>query len=509
MSREKRELRKELSLLNLVVIGIVGAVGTGVLFSSAGMAASAGPAIIISWILGGIFYFFIGLTYVVLSLNYPEAGGPARYMLYSHGRVANMLNAFSSLIWYIFIPPIEAIAVVYGLNSLTSPHLVLVNSAGIPTTYGALLGILITLLFVPFNYYSVKFFGQSTTGLGIIKLALYIAVAIGFLALLYHPQNFTAYGGFAPFGFAGIFSAIPLAMFAFGGIRVIPDYAEETKDYKVLDKAIIWTVVGQTLIYILFAVAFVASIDWKGLGYTPGSWTSLSSISGNPFIVIANTSKAPFALILLTLIIGIIGPFVTGYIYMGGGMRVLFAMARSKYVTEKMQELNVYSVPFWALVVFAVVSALLVYLSAPVPTIYGLISDAVVAGYISFAAAPVALVALKRQGKIKEYIPYSEIYAPIAFIVSSLIIYWSGWPSVPYAVALLAVISIIFSIIYKVKENFKNSLWYIGYIAALLIMTYIGSVGALDIVNFYVGSAIVVIIGIIFYFIGIYSRLKE
>jgi len=509
MDRGKKELRKELSLLNLVVIGVAGAVGTGALFSSAGMAASAGPALILSWILGGIFYFFIGLTYVQLSLNYPEAGGPSRYSIYSHGRVTNMINAFSDLIWYIFIPPIEAIAVVYGLNLFTSPHLVLVSQAGTPTTFGALLGILITLLFVPFNYFSVKFFGQSTTTIGIIKLLLYLAVAFGFLFLFYHPQNFTAYGGFAPFGFLGIFSAIPLAMFAFGGIRVIPDYAEEVKDHKVLDKAIIYTVIGQTLIYVLFAVAFVASIDWKGLGFTPGNWTSLSSIPGNPFIEIASTSNAPSLLLLLTIIIGVIGPFVTGYIYMGGGMRILFAMARSKYITEKMKELNEYSVPLWALIIFAIVSALVVYLSAPVPTIYGLISDSVVAGYIGFSAAPVALVSLKKQGKLKEFIPFSEVFAPLAFVFASLIIFWSGWPSVPYAVLLLTIISIVFSVIYKIKENVKNALWYIGYIASLLIMTYIGSDGALNIINFYYSSAIVAVLAIVFYVIGVSSRLKE
>jgi len=63
-------LRKELGLLELVVIGIAGAVGTGVLFSSAGMASDAGPGVVLGWILGSIFYFFIGLTYVEFYL-YP------------------------------------------------------------------------------------------------------------------------------------------------------------------------------------------------------------------------------------------------------------------------------------------------------------------------------------------------------------------------------------------------------------------------------------------------------
>ncbi|MEM3270185.1 MAG: amino acid permease, partial [Saccharolobus sp.] len=147
-------------------IGIAGAVGTGVLFSSAGMAAYAGPALVLSWLFGGIFYLFIGLTYIQLSLNYPEAGGPSRYPLYSHGKMTNIINAFSDLIWYLFIPPIEALAVVEGLNSFTSPTLPLINSQGIPTTAGVIVGIIIMLAFIPFNYYSVKFFGNSTTIFG-------------------------------------------------------------------------------------------------------------------------------------------------------------------------------------------------------------------------------------------------------------------------------------------------------------------------------------------------------
>ncbi|BFH74119.1 APC family permease [Sulfurisphaera javensis] len=506
MDRGKESLRKELSLLNLVIIGISGAVGTGALFSSAGMASNAGPALVISWILGGIFYFFIGLTYVELSINFPEAGGPARYPLYSHGKVTNVINAFSSLIWYLFVPPIEALAVVYGLNFFTNN--LLINSQGIPTTLGGIIGVIIMLLFVPFNYYSVKFFGKSTTVIGIIKLILYLAVGLGFILLFTHLQNLTAYGGFAPFGFLGIFSAIPLAMFAFGGIRVLPDYAEETKDYKTLDKAIIYTVIGQTLFYILFSLAFVLSIDWNKISITPGNWADLSNIPGNPFISIASTYNVS-SLLILTVIIGIIGPFVTGYIYVGGGMRVLFAMARSKLITEKMKELNEYSVPFWALIVFVVIGALVSYLSAPIPTIYGLIEDSVVAGYIAFAASPVSLTSLKREGKIKEIIPGTDIISPLAFIFASLIIFWSGWPSVPYSVLLLTVASVIFSVIYKIKENIVNSLWYIGYIAFLLFMTYIGGVGALSIINFYFSSLIVAIISLIFYFLGVESRIRE
>ncbi|WP_052883070.1 APC family permease [Thermoproteus tenax] len=201
---------------------------------------------------------------------------------------------------------------------------------------------------------------------------------------------------------------------------------------------------------------------------------------------------------------GVIGPFVTGYIYLGAGTRVLFAMGRSGYVPSSMKALHEkYSIPYWSLVVFAIMGSIVTYISSPLPTIYGLITDSVVAGYIAFSVNPVVMGVLWRGGTIKNR--WTPVIAPLAFIASSLIVFWSGWPLVPYAVLLLAAGSIIFGVIYKVKEDFVKSLWYIGYIAFLTLMTYIGSVGALNLINFYAASAIVAAASLVFYFLGVRS----
>lgn len=274
------DLKKHLTLFDLLIIGVAGAVGTGVLFSTAGMAAVAGPGVVLAWIIGAIMYLFVGLTYVDLSYLYPEAGGPSRYSLYSYGKTTNMINAFADLIWYLFIPPVEALATVEGLNYFY-PHFV--NKLGNPTTEGAVLGVILMLLFLPFNYYGVRMFANSTNVFGLAKLVLYVLVGVGFLAFA-HYRNFTAYGGFVPFGAGGLFAAIPLAMFAFGGIRVIPDYAEEVKHPQIIGKAILWTVLGQTLIYLLLSMGFLTALNWTQLKIHPGSWGGISAIAGNPFL---------------------------------------------------------------------------------------------------------------------------------------------------------------------------------------------------------------------------------
>jgi hypothetical protein len=116
---------------------------------------------------------------------------------------------------------------------------------------------------------------------------------------------------------------------------------------------------------------------------------------------------------------------------------------------------------------------------------------------------PGVMGSLWRRGVIKNKL--TPVVSPLAFISSSLIVFWSGWPLVPYAVILLTAGSLIFGAIYKVKEDFVKSLWYIGDIAFLTIMTYIGSDGALNLINFYEASAIVSVVSLIFYFLGVQS----
>ncbi|WP_256202110.1 APC family permease [Sulfuracidifex metallicus] len=296
-----------------------------------------------------------------------------------------------------------------------------------------------------------------TSAFGTIKYVIYILPAFLLLLVYYNPVNLTAYHGVLPFGVSGVFAAMPYAMFAFGGARVIPDLAEEVKNKVYLIYALIITVVTEGVIYLFFNFAFLTNLDWSKIGVATGNWSGLSRVQGNPFIDLASDHDAQIALILL-LIGGIIGPFLTGYVYMGTGARVLFASARSGFVGNKMLELHEkYAIPYWALIVFAVVGSVIAFLFAPVPSIYGLISDATVAGYIGFATNPVALMVLRKQGATNYKVTAGSIIAPIAFIASGLIVFWSGWPAVPYSVVILAAVSGVLGVIGKVKEGFAES----------------------------------------------------
>lgn len=500
------ELRRQLGFFDLLILGIAGAVGTGVLFSTAGMAAVAGPGVILAWIIGAFMYLFIGLTYVDLAHIYPEAGGPSRYSVYSYGRATNLINAFADLIWYLFIPPVEALASVEGINYFY-PHLIAAHSSS-PTTLGAVIGIVLMILFLPFNYFGVRAFARSTNVLGVIKLILYVLVALGFIGFARF-GNLSHYGGFVPFGAGGVFAAIPLGMFAFGGIRVVPDYAEEVTHKGHVGQSILWIILGQTILYLLLSVGLLTSLNWSQLHLASGQWDALSKIPGNPFLTIASHAHIDW-LIGIAIIIAILGPFVTGYIYQGSGSRVLLAMSRTGLVGKRLKEISQNTaIPLWALIVFTVIGAIVAYIASPFPSIYSLISDAVVAGYMGFSVNPVVMMALRREGRPGP-LKFGNLIAVIAFASASVIIYWSGWPSVPYATVLLAIASVLFGFIYRIRDHWGNAMWYVVYILFLTFMTYVGGVGQKNWFSIEWGTVIVVIVSLLVFLPwGVMSRITQ
>ena len=277
-----------------------------------------------------------------------------------------------------------------------------------------------------------------------------------------------------------------------------------------MGRSIIITLVGQTVIYIVFAVAFLASLNWSQVYIPTGDWAKLTTLPGNPFLAIVSGKPNMGWLLAATVVITIIGPFITGYIDQGAGSRVLFAMARTGFVSRQLKELNQRSaIPGWSLLVFAIVGAVVAYISEPLPSIYSLITDAVVAGYLGFAVHPVAMLALRRQGR-PGTVRGGDILVTAAFGAAGLIACWSGWPSVPYAVALLAIGSLGFGIACRVRGGFKNAIWYIVFILFLTGMTYINSGMATPLVTLAQGSIIVAVVSMaIFLPWGVASRLEH
>ncbi|KUO91013.1 MAG: hypothetical protein AT713_00510 [Caldivirga sp. JCHS_4] len=107
MASEQRptRLKRHLSLADLLFIGIAGSIGGAIFYGAQKVAANAGPAGILAYTLAPILYIFVALTYLDIAMDFPEAGGPSRFAIYSHGQATSLINGMADLIWYLFIPP--------------------------------------------------------------------------------------------------------------------------------------------------------------------------------------------------------------------------------------------------------------------------------------------------------------------------------------------------------------------------------------------------------------------
>jgi APA family basic amino acid/polyamine antiporter len=77
---EVRALKRTLSALNLVALGIGGIVGAGIfVLTGHAAAANAGPAVALSFLLGAVACAFAGLCYAEMSSAVPVSGSAYTY----------------------------------------------------------------------------------------------------------------------------------------------------------------------------------------------------------------------------------------------------------------------------------------------------------------------------------------------------------------------------------------------------------------------------------------------
>ena len=74
----------------------------------------------------------VALVYAELGATYPVAGGGARFPYYSHGPIAGFTAGWASWLQAVFIAPIEVLAAITYVNSVTwvNTHFNMINKVG-------------------------------------------------------------------------------------------------------------------------------------------------------------------------------------------------------------------------------------------------------------------------------------------------------------------------------------------------------------------------------------------
>lgn len=474
------QLHRSVGLLGLTFISLGSVIGSGWLLGALTAAKYAGGASIISWVLAGAIVVLLALVHAELGAAYPVAGGTARYPRLAFGALTGFTAGWSAWLQAVTLAPIEIEA---SLSYLDHKWPGLVNASGALTGLGFAVAAVLMLVFTVINIMGVRWLSETNTVTVIWKILVPILTIVTLLAVVHHFGNFTGGGGFAPYGAHGVFAALPAGVvFALQGFEQAAQLGGEARSpQRDLPRAIIGAVIIGTIIYLGLEVAFIGSLNPADILH--GWENPVGAGDFGPYASIATALGLGWLAVIL-YIDAFVSPAGTGLVYVGTSARLSYALGHSGYVPRGVSKLNGRGVPFTS-IILAFLIGLICFL--PFPSWQVLVNFITSATVIMYAFAPITLSALRRTDPDRRR-PYrlkgAAVIAPLSFLASDEIIYWSGWTTVWRLMLAIVLGYLIFALSYLFGKKSqrppldpKSLLWMIPWLGGLTLISYLGQYG--------------------------------
>ncbi|MFI9804118.1 APC family permease [Streptomyces sp. NPDC052301] len=478
-------LRRDVGLIGLMWASVGSIIGSGWLFGAEKAVVAAGPAAIISWVIGAVAIVLLALVHAELGGMFPVAGGTARYPHYAFGGLAGMSFGWFSWLQAATVAPIEVEAMIgYAKHWHFADGLQ--NTNGTLTTSGIIVAVLLMAVFVAVNFLGVRILAHTNSAATWWKIAVPLA-AIFIIAIgNFHPGNFTS-EGFAPFGAKGVLTAISSSgiIFALLGFEQAIQLAGESRNPKRdLPRATLGSVAIGAVIYLLLQIVFIGALPhasfakgWAHLAYAgiSGPWAGLASLLGLGWLAWVLYADA------------IISPGGTGLIYTTATSRISYGLAKNGYAPKVFAKTDSRGVPWFGLAI-SFVTGVICFL--PFPSWQTLVSFITSASVLMYAGAPLAygVFADRLPNHERPYrLPFGKFVSPLSFVVANLIIFWSGWDTLwRLGFAILIGYVLLGSYAwYAIRKNlpnaprldFKAAQWLLPYLAGIGVMSYLSTFG--------------------------------
>ena len=298
----KAQLRHALRVRHLVALSIGGAIASGFLLFVGQAVAIAGPAVLISYVIGGVITVAVMACLAELCVARPRASF-ATYAREAMGPLAGFLTGWNYWLAWVMGIATESVAAGTYLHS---------QYTGIPVWLTAFV---IIAFEMTINIIGVLLMGNYETLLTSIKaIGLVVFIVIGALAISgvgvpHHSlASISSHGGFFPKGGGAVFAALLTVLFAYTGIEMISVAAEECANP---DRDVPRSIFLSTGLVALLAVLH---------------WTSATT-SSSPFVdALRVLHLGAFASILNWIVIIASVSAVDGGLYTAS--RMLFAQSR-------------------------------------------------------------------------------------------------------------------------------------------------------------------------------------
>jgi AAT family amino acid transporter/D-serine/D-alanine/glycine transporter len=288
--------------------------------------------LLLAYAAAGTIIFLMARALGELALFRPVAGAFGTYAHELIGRRAGFITGWSY--WLIWI--LVGTAEITGIGVFTRfwlPHL--------PQWIPALLA---ALLIYTANLMAVKVYGELEYWFSLVKVATILGLlGCGLLILIFgfgtigqnsRVSNLWTHGGFFPYGWHGVIDALPVALFAFGGLEIIGLTAAETEHPEATLPRAINGVAFRILIFYIGSLAMIMMLyPWNGLDR-----------SRSPFIMVLELVGFPAAASVINFVVitALLSSCNSGIF---GSSRMLHSLSRSGDAPKWLSYLNQRRIP--------------------------------------------------------------------------------------------------------------------------------------------------------------------
>ncbi|WP_342115476.1 amino acid permease [Pseudoduganella sp. OTU4001] len=317
------------------MIALGGVIGAGLFVGSGAIIASAGPAAILSYLIGGSIVTLVMFMLGEMAIRTIDSGSFSTFASMYLGEWAGYSVGW--LYWFKSMITITIEAILLG--AILHDFL-----PGLPVWVGALLMLLIV---ISSNIYSVRSFGEAEYWLSFAKISAILIFMVLGVSILLNLQsgfaapglaNLTAHGGFMPNGMGPVLAGVTVVIFSLGGSEIAAVAAGESENPRENVIKAIRSVIFRVMVFYVGSVSIlILCLPWTDTVNLKSPYVALFSLAGYPWAATA------LKIVLFVSFMSVMNSFLFS------NSRMMYSLSQRGYAPALFGRTNARGVPLNAL----------------------------------------------------------------------------------------------------------------------------------------------------------------
>jgi APA family basic amino acid/polyamine antiporter len=431
----EHSLKRVLSALDLVLLGVGAIIGTGIfVLTGQAAAAYAGPAIVLSMVLAGVVSGLAGLCYAEFASTVPVSGSAYTYGYATLGEFLAWVIGWDLILEY----ALGAATVAVGwsgylvsllhdwgipfpaaLSAAPGTAVTLANGAVIHAVFN-LPAVLITALVTVLLVIGIKESAAANSAIVMVKVTVVLLV-IGAGAMFvnrahWHPLIPPNAGEFGVFGWSGVLRGAAVIFFAYIGFDAVSTAAQESRSpQRDMPIGILGSLVICTVLYVLVSGVMVGLVPYQELGVPAPMAVAIDAARERAGTgVLAGLMHAMPTLVKLGAVAGLTSVMM---VLMLGQPRIFYAMANDGLLPAWAKKIHPrFRTPHVTTIVTGCIVAVAAGLT-PIGALGELVS---IGTLLAFVIVSVGVIVLRHR-RPDLHRPFRTPWVPVVPILSALV----------------------------------------------------------------------------------------